>query len=194
MVLSLESRRNAVVKQMIDRIRTIEARNGVNRFTLEKIKTVLIELAEQPDLFPSEEFPPPDGKDNNLYELWQEDGRLALYLSSANPGKTSPPHNHTTWAAIAAISGAEENLIYERIDDETVPGRGQLKVVDKVVVKPGVGIALMPDDVHSIHVVGTAPTQHLHLYGVRFDLQKERIYFDRNAGTYHPFPPNPNIR
>ena len=51
--------RAAAVASTIDRIRAIEAKEGVTRPALEKIRAELLKLAAQEHLFPSATFPPP---------------------------------------------------------------------------------------------------------------------------------------
>ena len=48
---------------------------------------------------------------------------IALYASAGMPGKAQPPHNHTTWAAIAGVYGDEHNVFYERIDNRDTRGQ-----------------------------------------------------------------------
>jgi hypothetical protein len=62
------------------------------------------------------------------------------------------------------------------------------------MVREGAPIALMPDDIHSIHVESDEPTLHLHLYGRRLEDLKARLQFDMEKRTASYFPPNPNIR
>jgi hypothetical protein len=54
-------------------------------------------------------------------------------------------------------------------------------------------MAYMPEDIHSIHVVGTEPIMHLHMYGTSIEHLPNRIAFDVSAGTYKVYPAFPEI-
>ncbi len=191
---SIAERRKAAVSEAVAEIREIEAHRGVSRESLTSVKEVLLELAAKRELFPEEDFPSASGEPL-LYLLSEEnDHRFALYLSTGLPGRSSPPHNHTTWAVIAGIDGEEENRVYERLDDGSVPGKGQVKVREKFVVKRGTGICFMPDDIHSIHVVSDVPTRNFHMYGRSVEHLPERIKFDIDEGSYAVYPASPGIR
>ncbi|MCK8786651.1 cysteine dioxygenase family protein [Roseomonas sp. NAR14] len=182
--------RTAAVAATIDRIRAIEAERGVNREALASIREEMLKLAAQEHLFPSSEFaPPPAGVKGAKRYLLQEDadGRFALYLNALNPGNESKPHNHTTWACIAAVEGQELNRLYDRLDDGSVPGRADLREAGQVMVEPGNAIAFLPDDIHSIHTTGDRPTRHLHMYGLALERLDERLGFDPEAGTVQPY-------
>src|ERR1700730_10716087 len=106
--------RTAAIRHLIDEPRRIE-QNGVNYATLEKIGGLLASLASRADLFPQDEFPL--GADGGIYGLSEDpDHRLPLYASAGGAGKKVPPHNHTTWAIIAGVHGAERNVGYARLD------------------------------------------------------------------------------
>jgi predicted metal-dependent enzyme (double-stranded beta helix superfamily) len=78
----------------------------------------LEQLARETELFSRADVPPPEGPTNILYELASDtDGQYALYISSANKGKETPPHNHATWAVIVGIEGEELNKLYTRHDN-----------------------------------------------------------------------------
>jgi predicted metal-dependent enzyme (double-stranded beta helix superfamily) len=132
--------RAVAVAATVERIRAIEAREGVTRAALDAIMAELQALAAQEHLFPFAEFPPPPaGEKGARRYLLQEDagGRFALYLNALNPGNETKPHDHTTWAVVVAVEGEELNRIYAR-------RAGGLDLVREVVVKPGTGIALSP--------------------------------------------------
>ncbi len=188
--------RTRAVAEVVNKVRQIEHEHGVTRDALERIRTVLIELARRTDLFPESDYPSPREEERSLLYLLSEDHdhRFALYLSTGVPGRASPPHNHTTWAAIAGIGGEEENRVYERTDDRSLRGKGEIREVHRVVLRAGDGIAFLPDDIHSIHVVGATPTRHLHMYGMSVEHLPNRVEYDMDAGTYKVFPASRGIR
>ena len=182
---SIADRRAAAVDDMLARVREIERTRGVTRDALNDMREELYELAARKELFPGSDFPPPEGGASNIRYLLSEDAdkRFALYMNSIRPGKLTNPHNHTTWAIVAAVEGEEINRFYERTDDGADPGKAALKQIGEVVVRPGVGVAMMPDDIHSIAVTGGAPTLHLHIYGKSLDAIPDRLGFDLETGA-----------
>ena len=182
--------RTAAVAAAMDRVKQIERSQGVTRPALDAIKTELLDLAADERLFPAAEFPPPPaGEKGSKRYLLQEDpdGRYAIYMLALNPGNSSKPHNHTTWAVVTAVEGQELNKVYRRVDDGSHEGHAKLEEVREVLVEPGTGIALMPEDIHSIHTTGDSSTRHLHCYGLALERLDERQGFDLEQGTVQPY-------
>ena len=177
--------RAATIAATIDRIRAIEGQ-GVTRASLEAIKAEMLELASHENLFPSTTFPPPPvGEVGAQRYLLQEDPdrRFALYLNALNPGNSSKPHNHTTWAVVVSVEGQEHNTVYRRVP-------GALEVEREVMVEPGTGIALLADDIHSIATPGKQPTRHLHMYGLALEVLDNRMGFNPDTGEAIPYNKN----
>ncbi len=182
-------------------VREIEYQNGITPDSLLKIRDTLVTLGLQKDLFMEDDFPlpqpdPDTGKParNILYLLSQDqDQRFSLYLSTENPGmdRTNKPHNHTAWAAIAGVLGEELNVLYNRTDDGKTPGKGTVDKSHEFMVTPGTGVALMPEDVHSLYLNGE-PTMTLHMYGTAMENMTSRVSFNED-GTTEIRPVNPNI-
>jgi predicted metal-dependent enzyme (double-stranded beta helix superfamily) len=171
-------------------VRAIEAREGVTRESLEKIKQRLTRLAARQDLFNAEAFPPPaaGGKQKScLYRVAEDaDHRFALYVNAALGGHHTPAHNHTTWAVIVGVSGEELNCFYERAED------GGVREKERHVVKQGTGVAFMPEDLHSIHIQG--PLINFHMYGLGLDQLHKREYYRADEKAWRIFPPHSDIR
>lgn len=188
-ITSIAAQRRAAIAEALDEIRRIAAGNAPDRATLAVITARLEQLATQTALFTRADFPPPAESagvgTSTRYRLNFEDGDdgIALYLNSINPGKTTIPHNHTTWAVIVAIDGEEENRIYRRTDDGSDPAVAQLALVRELTVQPGTSVAFLPDDIHSIHVVGNQPTLHFHLYGQPLETLTGRIGVNLETGV-----------
>ena len=190
----LLDRRAAAVNDMIERVREIERRQGVTRAGLASIERELIQLASRTELFPKEQFAILPGKPT-IYRLAEDpDHRFALYASAGALGKYQPPHNHTTWAVIAGVYGQEHNVMYERVDDRSVPGRGKLRKTGERTVTKGVAVSYLPDDFHTIQTKGDEEGLHLHLYGLSLEHLPDRIGFKTPDDTaYERFMRAPNI-
>ncbi|MGQ0665088.1 MAG: rhodanese-like domain-containing protein [Pseudomonadota bacterium] len=193
--MSVHSERAAAVAETIGRIREIEKRKGVTHAGLDEIKALLVALGERSDLFPWDHFPVPPGAVNRIYRLTEDaDHRFALYAAAGVAGRSRPPHNHTTWAAITGIYGNEQNVFYRRTDNRRIPGRGTIEKTGELAVRPGNAVAFLPDDFHTVESIGAEPTLHLHCYGLSLEHLPGRIFFGgETGGAYAHFPANPNI-
>ena len=182
------ARRDAVADTLAD-IRQLLAAGAPDRPLLDRIAARLTLLAARPELFSRADFPAPPNDAgegaSTRYRLNPADGDddIAMYLNSINPGKKTIPHNHDTWAVIVAIEGQEFNRVYRRAGEGTGPGTVRLEVERETTVEPGVPIAFLPDDLHSIHVGGHAPTLHFHLYGRPLETLVGRIGIDPETGV-----------
>jgi predicted metal-dependent enzyme (double-stranded beta helix superfamily) len=182
------ARHDAVGTAMAE-IRCIEADLGVTRAGVEAIRDRLIELSSHRDLFPTADFPAPpsDAADPSyMYRLSQDgDDRFALYAQSSRGHVETPPHDHTTWAVVVGHSGNELNRFYERRDDGVTESHRQL-------VEAGTGVAMLPDDVHSIHIDG--PALNFHCYGLALERLDQRHYWSERESRWKPFTATGVIR
>ena len=182
----LNEQRTELVEKLLEDTRALCDGANVNRADLDIISLKLLKLAERRELWSEADYPPP-GPDElqNRYLIGGEPGDgISLYLNVVKSGKKVPPHDHTTWACIAAVDGVEHNLFYTRTDDGSVEGKATIELDKTVAVGPGCAIAMMPDDIHNFEVRGDQIIRHLHFYGRPLENLSERKAYDIENGTY----------
>ncbi len=167
-----------------------ETSSTVTRKKLDNVLQGLIELASHKDWWSNDEYAEPEGAElQSRYFVRQDpDSTYALYLNVMKPGKQIHPHNHTTWACIAAVDGTENNYLYQRLDDGSQPGVAKLSLTGEKLVSEGDGVALLPDDIHAVQIIGQGAIRHLHMYGLALEKLTERIAFDTDNNTCKRMP------
>ena len=178
--------RAAAVSAVMDDIAKIDAHGrehgGIDRAGVERIKERLLLLAERDHLFGDDDFPPPDAPGSSLsYRLAQNDNdELALYLQCVSDGTSAPPHEHTTWAVIVGMRGQELNRLYG-----PCASGGEPQVQQEVMVEQGTGVAMLGDDVHSIHIEGAAT--NFHCYGRALERLTGRQFWHARSGEWQVY-------
>lgn len=204
------ARRATAVTRTIDQVRALVAgRQEIGIATAQSISELMAQLAGDEKLWNGEDFPVPEDKLWQAYQLHEDaDGSYAIYAVAMKPGHQQPPHNHTTWAVIAGVRGCERNELYVREggnDGEPV----RIRRLMDITVGKGKVIAMGAHDIHSIEVLAPekdsrqqqgaqgASTRdllddgaalHLHLYGKGLSHLNDRLIFDLETGMGQPFP------
>lgn len=182
--------RDGAVNDLLDFTRSVAKPNEVSSDNLKRIKDALVSIADRKEFWNEKEFPAPtDGKVQTRYLVSQDDDdSYALYLNVMHTGKKAPPHNHTTWACIASVEGEEYNYVYEPKEaGPLTPGDREIELTETIVVKPGQGIGLLPDDVHAIAINDGESTRHLHFYGRGLETLDRRLMWDKDLKSCEVF-------
>ena len=95
------------------------------------------------------------------------------------PGLRTPPHDHSTWAAILLLSGRERNTLYQRCS------RHGLDKTGDVLVEPGSVFRMNVDTIHVAECAADEPAVALHVYGGDLDYLPRRVW---HPHTFEEFP------
>ncbi len=137
-------------------------------------------VSKRPDLYKIGVKRQANHIDNAKWLYYDED--LTLELDQFPKGKFIPPHDHGVWEALVLCSGALKHTTYERVDDRSVEGHSELKVVEEVVMKVGeIAMVVPPSDIHSFEAL-TDDTFALTIVGGEYS--PLRHYYNLRENTY----------
>ncbi len=189
--MTLAEDRRAAISQTVGKIRDMADGVEITHILLGKIKQELISLTREKHLFTLEDFPPPDAESKRrscLYRLSEDDDHgFALYANAADGNVNAPPHDHTTWAVIVGVLGQEENRFYKRVSSG-------VEQIGSQMVEDGTGVALLPDEIHTIHIEAGEPVLNFHMYGLGLEQLHGRNFWNKNKEIWEVFPAHTDIR
>jgi predicted metal-dependent enzyme (double-stranded beta helix superfamily) len=182
----IQELRTGFTEKLVADTRALSDAQEISRDSLEDIRCQLKVLAAKGELWSETDYPSPaEDELQSRYLIADEPGGgISLYLNVVRSGKKVPPHDHTTWACIAAVEGVEHNMFYKRTDDQATEGKATIEMDNVIAVGPGDAIAMMPDDIHNFEVRGDQVIRHLHFYGRPLESLSERKAFNMEEGTY----------
>ena len=70
-------------------------------------------------------------------------------------------------------------------------GSDAFRWLDQHMVEAGTGVAMLPDDLHSIHI--DTPSLNFHCYGLALERLDERVYYDARNHEWKVFNAVSNI-
>lgn len=147
-------------------------------------KALLQDLVSKDDWLP-EAYAQPHPQYYQQYLLHADpEDRFSVVSFVWGPGQKTPIHNHTVWALIGMLRGAEraENFALN-------PQGGHMLPLDVEVLQPGIVESLSPDtgDIHRVsNLYGDRVSISIHVYGGNIG-RISRHVFDADTSTRKPF-------
>jgi predicted metal-dependent enzyme (double-stranded beta helix superfamily) len=112
--------------------------NGDTEETRIAIRSMLVDLATTPGIIPDMTLDRLHTAGSSATILHEgPDGIGALMLLRLPPAQATPVHNHNSWGISCVASGRNRYWRWERLDDGSDPGRGDLRLVEVLDQRPG---------------------------------------------------------
>jgi predicted metal-dependent enzyme (double-stranded beta helix superfamily) len=125
---------------------------------------------------------PREGNNVAFSQYLYFDGELSIIIFEVPKGKTIPPHDHGIWETLSVYRGSIRHVVYDRIDDQAIPGTSELRITDDRVLEPGdFAIVAPPADIHSFTALSDGT------YGITVvngPYKRDRHYYQPEKNTY----------
>jgi predicted metal-dependent enzyme (double-stranded beta helix superfamily) len=170
-------------ESFVEEASALVRRQGPNKGAFDTIAEGLRRLASQPGVVSDERLRDLHGATASATILAEAQDGSALMLARFPPDAPTPVHNHDSWAVICVVKGRDHHVKWERMDEGSVEGRAEIRIVEERDLGPGDVTFLdePPGDIHSQQGVG-GDAYELVFFGSN-PLPKTRTYFDPDAGT-----------
>jgi predicted metal-dependent enzyme (double-stranded beta helix superfamily) len=176
------------IESFVALLRESRARHVDEGEMLTRVRVLAGALAEGKTVWLTDAMCRPDPTQGfGLHLLHEEDDHsLAVFVVTWLPQRTTPPHDHGTWAVVAGLDGEERNFVWRRTDDGTRAGHADVELASQSLVGAGDVIALPSGTIHSVANEGDRMSTSLHVYG-RHVNHTARSQFDPVAKTETPY-------
>src|SRR6478752_1473910 len=86
--------------------------------------------------------------------------------SRTPPWAQTPVHDHLAWGLVGLYRGAQDEDVYERVDDGANEDRAVLKTIEQNALVPGDFYELLPsNDIYRVRTTSDVTSVSLHLLG-----------------------------
>jgi hypothetical protein len=168
---------------LVEAASAIVHRLGSSQEAFDTIAEGLRNLAKLPGLVSDEHLRDLHGATAGATIIAEGGDGSALMLARFPSEAPTPVHDHDSWAVICVVQGRDRHIKWERVDDGSIEGRAELRIVEERELGPGDVqiIDAPPDDIHSQQGID-GDAWELVYFGSN-PLPKTRTYFDPEAGT-----------
>jgi predicted metal-dependent enzyme (double-stranded beta helix superfamily) len=171
----------SIIRDCAQAIAAAIARHGSDGEALgAAIKASLRHLVAMPNLL--ELGIPREGNNVAFSQYLYFDGDLSIIIFEVPNGKTIPPHDHGIWETLSVYRGRIRHVVYERVDDQTVPGAAELRVAeDRELERGDFAIVAPPADIHSFTALSDGT------YGITVvsgAYKRDRHYYQPEKNSY----------
>lgn len=155
------------IADFVAQLRDARARHVDEVALLQQVRALAGRLAARKAAWLTDAMCRPDPVQGfGLYTLHEEaDHALAAFVVTWLPRRSTPPHDHGTWAVVAGLEGEERNVLWRRVDDRAQPGRADIERAGDTVVAADDVILLPSGTIHSVANEGDRTSVSLHVYG-----------------------------
>ena len=174
------------VDDFVGDVKRIISGKGTGPLGLEAIGTNLRRLVMEGGDLTQQGDPSPSGQGRQLYV--DSDGAFRIGVGYFPPEEPTPVHSHHHWGVECVIDGEERFTVWERTDDNSHPGKAELKIIsDGQITRGDVRVWYDPPrNVHRQWAKGDQPVCVVILMGG--DGQRQH-HFNLEEGTYEDAPP-----
>ena len=162
----------------------VDTTGGNEASILEQGRTMLAELVSRDDWLP-EKYAEPHPQYYQQYLLHADpEDRFSIVSFVWGPGQKTPIHNHTVWALIGILRGAEQSEMFTPGEDGKTMISGGMHVL-----KTGTVESLSPDtgDIHRVsNLFEDRVSVSVHIYGGNIG-RISRHVFDAQTGARKGF-------
>lgn len=175
------------MQQFIADVKAVQAQHTDGREILKRVAPLARKIAAEKGWVNDSHYRCDEAQGIGITVLHEEPENLLVETVCWLPGRGVLPHDHQTWGCVVGIDGAERNTTWLRRDDGRKEGFADLENYHETVMRHGDVCTLLPDDIHSVHNDGAAPSLSLHIYG-RSLAVTDRHEFDPAAKVMRPCP------
>ena len=177
---------NYSVDDFVIDVNRVISEKGTGPLGLEAIGNDLRRLVMEGGNLTKQGDPSPSGKGRQLYIDPNGTFRLGIgYFPTEEP---TPVHSHYRWGVECVVSGEERFTVWERTDDNSKPGKAELKIISDGQIRRG-DVRVWYDPPKNVHRQWAKGDQQVCLAILMGGDGQREHHFNLEDGSYEAAPP-----